>query len=83
MPSLYTFLAGLTVVCALFVVTAHNQLAAAVTLFLIGAFGFARVPAVQTRLMDQAAGAPTMAAAANHSTFNIANARRVRSSVER
>ncbi|MFN3442810.1 MAG: MFS transporter, partial [Rhizobium rosettiformans] len=31
-------------------------------------------PAVQTRLMDVAADAQTLAAATNHSAFNIANA---------
>ena len=41
--------------------------------FLIGC-GFAACPAVQTRLMDVAADAQTLAAASNHSAFNIANA---------
>jgi DHA1 family inner membrane transport protein len=41
--------------------------------FLIGC-GFAVCPAVQTRLMDVAADAQTLAAASNHSAFNIANA---------
>jgi DHA1 family inner membrane transport protein len=59
---------------ALFVVTAHNQVMAAVTLFLIGAAGMACVPIIQTRIMDVARGAPTLAAAANHSAFNLANA---------
>lgn len=41
--------------------------------FLIGG-GFALVPALQTRLMDVAAEAQTLAASLNHSAFNIANA---------
>src|SRR5258708_25940109 len=41
MPSLYGALGGLGLVLALFVVTAHNQLAAAVTIFLVGATGMA------------------------------------------
>jgi MFS transporter, DHA1 family, inner membrane transport protein len=41
--------------------------------FLIGC-GFAAGPALQTRLMDVAADAQTLAAASNHSAFNIANA---------
>jgi MFS transporter, DHA1 family, inner membrane transport protein len=45
-----------------------------VTLFLIGAAGMACVPIIQTRIMDVARGAPTLAAAANHSAFNLANA---------
>ena len=42
-------------------------------MFAIGA-GIAVVPAVQTRLMDVAGDAQTVAAALNHSSFNIANA---------
>ena len=42
-------------------------------MFLVGT-GFALVPALQTRLMDVAADAQTLAAALNHSAFNIANA---------
>jgi DHA1 family inner membrane transport protein len=41
--------------------------------FLIG-FGVALAPALQTRLMDVAANAQALAAALNHSAFNIANA---------
>ena len=74
MPSLYVSLGGLAVVLALFTLTAHNQVTAAITLFLVGAISFLAVPTVQTRIMDKAVGAPTLAAAANHSAFNIANA---------
>jgi DHA1 family inner membrane transport protein len=42
-------------------------------LFLIG-MGFALVPALQARLMSIAGQAQTLAAALNHSAFNIANA---------
>jgi DHA1 family inner membrane transport protein len=74
MPSLYGALGGLAVVLALFVVTAHHQVAAAVTIFMIGAMGMAVVPIMQTRIMDKARDAPTLSAAANQSAFNIANA---------
>ena len=74
MPSLYGALGGLGLVLALFVVTAHTPAAAAVTIFLIGAAGMACVPIMQTRLMDKARDAPVLAAAANHSAFNLANA---------
>ena len=60
-------------VTALFVATAHNAWTAAATIVLVGC-GFAIVPALQTRLMDVAADAQTLAAALNHSAFNIANA---------
>ncbi len=74
MPSLYAALAALGVFLALFVFTAHYRGAAAVTLFLVGAAGMACVPIIQTRIMDMARGAPTLAAAATHSALNIANA---------
>jgi MFS transporter, DHA1 family, inner membrane transport protein len=44
-----------------------------INVLLIGT-GFAVVPGLQTRLMDVAADAQTLAAALNHSAFNIANA---------
>jgi DHA1 family inner membrane transport protein len=74
MPSLYAALGGLSLVLALFVFTAHSQGAAAVTIFLIGATGMACVPIIQMRIMEKARDAPTLAAAANHSAFNMANA---------
>jgi DHA1 family inner membrane transport protein len=45
-----------------------------ILLFAIGASGGAIAPALQTRLMDMAADAQTLAAALNHSALNIANA---------
>ncbi len=42
-------------------------------LFLVGC-GFALVPALQVRLMNVAGEAQTLAAALNHSAFNISNA---------
>ncbi|MBT9368556.1 MFS transporter [Rhizobium sp. CSW-27] len=56
-----------------FSLTAHNPVMLCVCVFLTGC-GFAACPAVQTRLMDVAADAQTLAAATNHSAFNIANA---------
>lgn len=61
------------VLMALFGLTAHNPYMLCACVFLIGC-GFAACPAVQTRLMDVAADAQTLAAASNHSAFNIANA---------
>jgi DHA1 family inner membrane transport protein len=74
MPTLYLALGGLAVVLSLFTVTSHNRITAAVTIFLVGAIAFVAAPTVQTRIMDKAVGAPTLAAAANHSAFNLANA---------
>ncbi|MFE9722076.1 MFS transporter [Streptomyces sp. NPDC005794] len=74
MPMLYVSLGALAVVLALFTLTAHNKIAAAVTVVLIGALGFATVPPLQKRVLDQAAGAPTLASAVNIGAFNLGNA---------
>ncbi|SDK81340.1 MFS transporter [Streptomyces indicus] len=74
MPMLYVSLGALAVVLGLFTVTAHNKIAAAVTIALVGALGFATVPPLQKRVLDQAAGAPTLASAVNIGAFNLGNA---------
>ncbi|CUX26036.1 MFS transporter [Agrobacterium sp. TS43] len=60
-------------VMTVFGMTADNPFMLCLCVFLIGC-GFAACPAVQTRLMDVAQDAQTLAAASNHSAFNIANA---------
>ncbi|MFC9893844.1 MFS transporter [Nocardia sp. NPDC127579] len=74
MPMLYTTLGGLALVLALFTVTAHNKVAAAITVVLIGALGFATVPPLQKRVLDHATAAPTLASAVNIGAFNLGNA---------
>ncbi|MER6978081.1 MFS transporter [Streptomyces carpinensis] len=74
LPMLYTTLGGLAVVLALFTLTAHNKVLAAVTILLVGALGFATVPPLQKRVLDQAHGAPTLASAVNIGAFNLGNA---------
>ncbi|MFG2955546.1 MFS transporter [Streptomyces sp. NPDC048291] len=74
MPMLYVSLGALAVVLALFTLTAHSKIAAAVTVTLIGALGFATVPPLQKRVLDQAHGAPTLASAVNIGAFNLGNA---------
>lgn len=74
MPMLCATLGSLAVVLALFTVTAHTRPGAAVTVVLIGALGFATVPPLQKRVLDQAAGAPTLASAVNIGAFNLGNA---------
>ncbi|MER6301689.1 MFS transporter [Kitasatospora sp. NPDC001539] len=59
---------------ALFAVTAHARWSAALTVVLIGLFGFAIVPAVQTLVMQKARSAPTLASATVQGAFNLANA---------
>jgi MFS transporter, DHA1 family, inner membrane transport protein len=61
------------IVLGLLVFTAGHAWLAVTNVLLIGT-GFAIVPGLQTRLMDVAADAQTLAAALNHSAFNVANA---------
>ncbi len=56
-----------------FVFTAHNLVAVSINVFLLGTL-VAIAPALQIRLMDVAGKAQTLAAALNHSAFNMANA---------
>ncbi|MFF0414683.1 MFS transporter [Kitasatospora sp. NPDC004745] len=74
MPLLYTTLGGLAVVLAVFTLTAHDKVLAALTILLVGALGFATVPPLQKRVLDQAHGAPTLASAVNIGAFNLGNA---------
>ena len=61
------------VVLGTFSLTAPHAWVATIVVLLIGT-GVAIVPALQVRLMDVAGDAQTLAAALNHSAFNIANA---------
>ncbi len=45
-----------------------------ISLFFMGAFGFATVPGLQMRIMNYASAAPTMASGANIAAFNVGNA---------
>ncbi|MFF1510188.1 MFS transporter [Streptomyces sp. NPDC058326] len=74
MPLLYATLGGLAVVLALFTVVAHHKILAAIAILLVGALGFATVPPLQKRVLDQAHGAPTLASAVNIGAFNLGNA---------
>lgn len=72
--ALYLSLGALGLVLLIFVAAAHNPFTALLVLFAIGAAGSAVGPALQTRLMDVAQDAQTLAAALNHSALNIGNA---------
>ncbi|QGZ41921.1 DHA1 family inner membrane transport protein [Pseudoduganella flava] len=71
--TIFSVLVWEALVLAAFAWTSSNLWLAGLNLFLIGT-GIAVVPAVQTRLMDVAGDAQTVAAALNHSAFNVANA---------
>lgn len=72
--TIYVGMAASGAALLLFTVTAHHPVTAAVTVFLIGATGSTTLPALQTRLMDVAGDAQSLAAAGNHAALNVANA---------
>ncbi|WP_330183459.1 MFS transporter [Nocardia sp. NBC_01503] len=74
LPMLYVSLSALAIALALFTVTAHSKPLAAATIFVIGGLGFASVPSLQKRVLDQAPDAPTLASAVNIGAFNLGNA---------
>ncbi|GAA5170866.1 MULTISPECIES: MFS transporter [Amycolatopsis] len=73
MPSLYVALFALAAVLAVFTLTAHSKIGAAVTIFAVGVTGFMIGPMMQTRIMQKAGGTPSLVSAAVQSAFNIAN----------
>jgi DHA1 family inner membrane transport protein len=73
-PTLYAGLALLAAALVAFYFAADGVVPALVTLVLIGALGSLITTPVQMLLMAKAKNAPTMAAASNHSAFNLANA---------
>ncbi len=70
MPTIYTMLALLAITLFSFIFTAHYQVLAAITLFILGAVGFGTIPALQMFVMQKAEGAPTLASSANIAAFN-------------
>lgn len=72
--SILVGLVGLAAVLLCFALFVQITWAALALTFLVGVAGTSMVPALQTRLMDVAEDAQTLAAALNHSALNIANA---------
>jgi len=72
--SLIVLLSALTVILAVFALTAGNQIATIVSLVLMGGFGFATVSGLQMRVMKYAGDATTLVSGANIGAFNIGNA---------
>jgi DHA1 family inner membrane transport protein len=72
--TLLVVLVVLTVVLAVFALVATSPALTVIALVLMGAFGFATVPALQTRVMQYADHAPTLASGANIAAFNLGNA---------
>ena len=73
MPTAGALLAGSAVVLAIYPFAAGNFWTVSADIFLIG-IGGALATVLQTRLMDVAGDAQGLAAALNHSAFNVANA---------
>ncbi|MEU6537092.1 MFS transporter [Streptomyces sp. NPDC047000] len=73
-PTLYTGFALLAAALVTFWFAVHSTVAALVTITVIGALSSFITTPVQMLLMAKAKDAPTMAAASNHSAFNLANA---------
>lgn len=72
--TLLVVLVVLTVVLAVFALVATSPVLTVIALVLMGAFGFATVPALQTRVMQYADHATTLASGANIAAFNLGNA---------
>ena len=73
MPTIFASLSAETVVALLFLITAHNEFTAAVTIFAFPFTSMAMLPAIQSRIVAIGGGAPNLAAASIHAAFNIAN----------
>jgi DHA1 family inner membrane transport protein len=73
-PTMYWGLVLLAAALTTFYFTVHSTVPALVTITFIGAMGSLITTPVQMLLMAKAKNAPTMAAASNHSAFNLANA---------
>ncbi|MFG2791985.1 MFS transporter [Streptomyces sp. NPDC048419] len=73
-PTMYAGLALLAAGLVAFYFAVHSTVAALLTITFIGAMGALITTPVQMLLMAKAKNAPTMAAASNHSAFNLANA---------
>lgn len=72
--TLVVVLSALAVILGLFAVVAPLPVGAVIALVLMGAAGFATVPALQLRVLRSAESAPTLASGANIAAFNVGNA---------
>jgi DHA1 family inner membrane transport protein len=71
MPTLYGTIAAATAALVVFAFAVHNEVTAGIMVFVLGAAGFAMVPVFQTRVMDVAKGAPSLASSVNAAAFNV------------
>ena len=73
MRTIYVALSCEIVVAAVFFFSARNEITAAITIVLFPFCALAILPALQSRIVTLAGGAPNLAAASIHAAFNIAN----------
>ena len=73
-PTLIVVLGSLTSLLLLFAWDMGRAVPAIATVFLWGVATFALVPSLQARIMQVAAGAPTLASSVNIGAFNLGNA---------
>jgi DHA1 family inner membrane transport protein len=73
LPTLCAAFTAQILVTTLFVFTTHNQIGAAITIFLYPASAMAALPSLQTRIITLAGGAPNLAAATIQAAFNVSN----------
>ncbi|ARQ69112.1 MFS transporter [Streptomyces marincola] len=70
-PTILILLAALAATLAVFTLTAHHKLLAALTVAVLGCVGYATIPPLQTYILRQVEGAGTLASAANIGAFNL------------
>ena len=73
MRTVYVALGAEVLVATIFFFSARNEITAAITILLFPFCALAILPALQSRIVDLAGGAPNVAAASIHAAFNIAN----------
>ncbi|MGP0223790.1 MFS transporter [Paenarthrobacter sp. NCHU4564] len=74
MGSIYWIMPGIALALVVYAVAAHWAWSAFAMAFVVGGIGSMLTPALQTRLLDAAPGAASLASSLNHSALNIANA---------
>ncbi|MFI2564577.1 MFS transporter [Paenarthrobacter sp. NPDC018779] len=74
MGTIYVVMPGIAVALVVYAIAAHWAWSAFLMAFVVGGIGSMLTPALQTRLLDAAPGAASLASSLNHSALNIANA---------
>ena len=74
MGTIYWVMPGIAAALVVYAIAAHWVWSAFIMAFVVGGIGSMLTPALQTRLLDAAPGAASLASSLNHSALNIANA---------